>query len=132
MSDDVKPNVTTGSAHNGGNGNLETLAVVLGASMKQIAGANDAQQIAILALTAIVACSPTTASLDLEKLGVALKTLTMNRSDSEKVCKQVADYVSLIVGVSRKLPDVLAQAKTAKEAGLAPESVTTEKSTRMN
>jgi hypothetical protein len=102
---------------------IETLATLFGASMKKVAGANESQQIAILALTAVVALSPATADIDPKRLAVVLEMLTKGRPDSEKVRKRVANYVGLLVGISRKLPELLAGLERSAQVDPAPKDI---------
>jgi hypothetical protein len=101
---------------------IDALAAMFGVTMKKIADANDAQQVAILALTAVMALLPDTAKVEPAKLGVVLELLTHGRPDRDKVRQQVANYVSLIVGVARKLPAVIAEAerKSRDASGAEP------------
>ena len=89
----------------------EALSTALGLSLQQLAGANDAQQIAIMALTAIVALSPGTATIDLEKLGAVLAILTKGQPNGDAYRKRIAQYVSLMVNIARKLPEAIEEAK---------------------
>lgn len=93
----------------------EALGAMLGASIKQLAGANESQQTAILALTAILAASSATASADPEKLAVMIEMLTKGHPNRDTLRKQIANYVSLVIGVSSKLPGALARAKAKNE-----------------
>ncbi len=113
-------NVTTpegdGSQSSADRKAIEAVATLLDSSMKQLAGTNDAQQTAILALTALVALSPATSAIETEKLAVILELLTRGRPDSANMRKRVANYVSLVVGISTKLPGALAEAREKRDA----------------
>jgi hypothetical protein len=96
----------------------EAMGTALGLSLQQLASANDAQQIAIMALTAIVALSPGTATIDPQKLGAVLAILTKGQPNGDVHRKRIAQYVSLIVDIARKLPAAMEEAK--KRAVEAP------------
>jgi lactate dehydrogenase-like 2-hydroxyacid dehydrogenase len=98
----------------------EAMGTALGLSLQQLASANDAQQIAIMALTAIVALSPGTATIDLEKLSAVLAVLTKGQPNGDVYRKRIAQYVALIVDMARKLPAAMEEAK--KRAAEAPVS----------
>ena len=89
----------------------EALGTALGLSLQQLAVANDAQQIAIMALTAVVALSPGTAAIDTEKLGAVLAILTKGQPNGDAYRARIAQYVSLMVNVARKLPGAVEEAK---------------------
>ena len=89
----------------------ESLGTALGLSIQQLASANDAQQIAIMALTAIIALTPGTAAIDTEKLGAVLSILTKGQPNGDAYRKRIAQYISLMVNIARRLPQAMEEAK---------------------
>jgi len=100
----------------------EALGTALGLSLQQLAAANDAQQIAILAMTAVLALSPGTAAIELDKLGAVLAILTKGQPNGDAYRARIAQYVSLMVNIARKLPAAVDEAK--KAAAQAPAGAT--------
>ena len=95
---------------------LAALALLFGDSVKQLVTTAEAQQTAILGMTAILALTPGTANIDPKRLGVIVQALTMGRKDADRVREQVAAYVSMVVGLAGKLPDIMADAEKAERA----------------
>ena len=95
---------------------VTALALMFGDSVKQLIVTAEAQQTAILGMTAMLALSPGAADIDPKRMGVIVQALTMGRKDADRVREQVAAYVSMIVGLARKLPDIMADAEEAERA----------------
>lgn len=101
---------------------VTALALMFGDSVKQLIVTAEAQQTAILGLTAMLALSASTADLDPKRLGVIVQALTMGRKDADRVREQVAAYVSMIVGIAGKLPEIMADAEKAELASKSGQS----------
>lgn len=101
---------------------VTALALIFGDSVKQLIVTAEAQQTAILGMTAMLALSPGTADIDPKRLGVIVQALTMGRKDADRVREQVAAYVSMIVGIAGKLPDIMADAEKAERESKAGNS----------
>jgi len=93
---------------------VTALALLFGDSVKSLVQTAEAQQTAILAMTAMLALSPGVADIDAKRLGVVVQALTMGRKDADRVRGDVAAYVSLIVGFAKKLPEIMADAEKAE------------------
>lgn len=102
-----KPTVTTGEG-------ITALALLFGDSVKSLVQTAEAQQTAILAMTAMLALQPGTAEIDAKRLGVIVQALTTDRKDAERVRTDIAAYVSMVVGIAKKLPDIMADAEKAE------------------
>ena len=91
---------------------IQTIAAVLGDSMKKIALTEEAQQVAILGTAAIVACLPETALIPRDRLAAVIGLLSNGRSDEFR--SKIAQFIGMAVTVSQRLPDVLAVQEAAK------------------
>jgi hypothetical protein len=91
---------------------IQTVAAVLGDSMKKVATAEEAQQVAILGTAAIVACLPGTAQISRESLAAVVGLLAKGRSDEFR--QQIAKFIGMAVMVSKHLPEILAAQEAAK------------------
>jgi hypothetical protein len=91
---------------------IQTIAAVLGDSMKKVALAEEAQQVAILGTAAIVACLPETAQIPRDRLAAVVGLLSNGRSDEFRA--KIAQFIGMAVTVSQRLPDVLAAQEAAK------------------
>jgi len=90
---------------------IQTIAAVLGDSMKKMAFAEEAQQVAILGTASIVAALPETAQVPRERLAVVVNLLTSGRS--EEFRQKVAQFIGMAVTVAQRLPDVMAAQEAA-------------------
>jgi hypothetical protein len=93
---------------------IHGLSMVFGDSVKHLANMADSQQVAILSMTAILAMLPGTAQIDATRLAVIVQALTKGRKDADQVRERVAAYVSMIVSLANKLPDVVAKVEAAQ------------------
>jgi hypothetical protein len=93
---------------------IQALSMVFGGTVKQLVGNAESQQVAILALTSILALLPGVAEIDPKRLAVIVQALTQNRKDSDQIRERIAAYVSMVVSMANKLPEVIAEAD-AKE-----------------
>jgi len=98
---------------------MAAMGLVFGDSVKQLVMTAEAQQTAILAITAMLAVAPGIAEVDPRRVAVIIESLTMGRKEGERerVREQVAAYVSMIVGIAGKLPQIIADAEKAGKAG---------------
>ena len=92
---------------------IQTVAAALGESMRRVAFAEEAQQVAILGTASIVACLPETAQIPRERLAAVVSLLTSGQSDDFR--RKVAEFIGTAVTVSQRLPEVVA----AQQASLA-------------
>jgi hypothetical protein len=95
---------------------IQGLSMIFGASVKQLVGNAESQQVAILALTSMLALLPGVAEIDPKRLGVVVQALTQNRNDAEKLRDRIAAYVSMVVSMANKLPEVIAEADAKAKA----------------
>jgi hypothetical protein len=97
---------------------LTALGLIFGDSVKQLVMTAEAQQTAILAITAMLAVAPGMAEVDPKRVAVIIEALTMGRKEGERerVREQVATYVAMIVGIAGKLPGIVADAEKAEKA----------------
>jgi hypothetical protein len=93
---------------------IQALSMVFGGTVKQLVGNAESQQVAILALTSILALLPGVAEIDPKRLAVIVQALTQNRKDADQIRERIAAYVSMVVSMANKLPEVIAEAE-AKE-----------------
>ena len=93
---------------------IQGLSMIFGASVKQLVGTAESQQVAILALTSILALLPGVAEIDPKRLAVVVQALTQNRNDADQVRERIGAYVAMVVTLANKLPEVIAEAD-AKE-----------------
>jgi hypothetical protein len=91
---------------------IQTIAAVLGDSMKKVATAEEAQQIAILGTAAIVACLPGTGQIPPERLAAVVGLLSNGRSQDFR--NRIAHFIGMAVTVSQRLPDIVAAQEAAK------------------
>ncbi|HZP79395.1 MAG TPA: hypothetical protein VFB45_24895 [Pseudolabrys sp.] len=97
---------------------MMAMGLVFGDSVKQLVMTAEAQQTAILAITAMLAVAPGIAEVDPRRVAVIIESLTMGRKEGERerVREQVANYVAMIVGIAGKLPQIIADAEKAEAA----------------
>jgi hypothetical protein len=93
---------------------IQALSMVFGGTVKQLVGTAESQQVAILALTSILALLPGVGDIDPKRLAVVVQALTQNRNDADQVRERIAAYVAMVVSMANKLPEVIAEAD-AKE-----------------
>lgn len=93
---------------------IQGLSMVFGGTVKQLVGNAESQQVAILALTSILALLPGVAEIDPKRLAVVVQALTQNRNDADQIRQRIAAYVSMVVSMANKLPEVIAETE-AKE-----------------
>jgi predicted class III extradiol MEMO1 family dioxygenase len=91
---------------------IQVLAGTLGSSMKDMAATNEAQQIAILGIAAIVACLPETAKIPQERLTAALALMAHGRS--KDFTEKLARFIATGVATSREIPKVVEKIKVHK------------------
>ena len=95
----------------------ESMAAALtAATLKQFVASTEALQIGVLGLTAVAALLPGAAKIDAERLAVVIETLTAHHKDGAVLRPKIAAYVSMVVGIAKELPAVLAEAKAAGAA----------------
>ena len=93
-----------------GTGQRDTVAHVVMTAMQNMAQANKATETAIVSLSAILVASAATGQIPPRAMAAAVGALTAGRPDAEELRGKVAAYVSMIVGMSEKLPAALAKA----------------------
>lgn len=85
--------------------------------VRQLSHVAESQQTAILAMTAILAVMAETGKLPADRLGAVVSTLTAGRADAEAAREKIAAYLSLVINISKKLPEIIA----GNEAAVAAE-----------
>jgi hypothetical protein len=90
---------------------IQALSMVFGDTVKQLVGVSEAQQVAILAATSILALMPGVAEIDAGKLAVIIQALTRGRKDADQIRERVATYAAMIVTLADKLPEAVAEAQ---------------------
>ena len=98
-----------------GAGQRDTVAHVVMTAMQNMAQANKATETAIIGLSSILVASAATGQIPPQAMAAAVGALTAGRPDAEELRGKVAAYVSMIVGMSEKLPGALAKAAAAAE-----------------
>jgi hypothetical protein len=98
-----------------GTGQRDTVAHVVMTAMQDMAQANKATETAIIALSSILVASAATGQIPPRAMAAAVSALTAGRPDAEELRGKVAAYVSMIAGMSEKLPGALANAAAAEE-----------------
>jgi hypothetical protein len=91
---------------------IQTVAAVLGDSMKKIATAEEAQQVAILGIASVVACLPGVAEVSRDRLAAVIGLVTHGRDQEFR--NKVAQFVGMAVTVSQRLPEIVAAQEAAK------------------
>lgn len=95
---------------------IQGLSMVFGDTVKQLVANAESQQVAILAMTSILALIPGVAQIDSTRLGVIVQALTQNRKDAEQVRERIAAYAAMVVGLANRLPEAVAEAKAKAKA----------------
>ncbi len=97
---------------------IHGLSMVFGDTVKHLVTMADSQQVAILSTTAILAMLPGVGQIDPTRLAVIVQALTQGRKDADPMRERIATYVSMVVSLANKLPDVVAEmeAKGGKSA----------------
>lgn len=95
---------------------IHGLTMIFGDTVKHLAKNAEAQQTAILAMTAMIALLPGAGQIDPARLAVAVQTLTRGRKDGDEARKNIAAYVSMVVSMANKLPEMMAELETANAA----------------
>jgi len=95
----------------------EKIEELLTLPMRQLSHAAETQQTAILALTTILAVMAETGKLPADRLAVVASALTAGRADADAAREKIAAYLSLVMNIAKKLPEILA----ANEAAVAAE-----------
>ena len=90
---------------------IQGLSLLFGATVKQLVGTAESQQIAILALTSMLALVPGVAQIDPKGIAVIVQALTQDRKDAEQLQARIATYVSMVVNIANKLPEAIADAE---------------------
>jgi hypothetical protein len=90
---------------------IQHLSLIFGGTVKQLVGTAESQQVAILAMTAMLALMPGVTEVDPKRLAVLVQALTQNRKDADEMRKRIADYSALIVTMANKLPEAIAEAE---------------------
>jgi hypothetical protein len=110
MASDTKPNGTIKAPELGSpDAAIQAMTLLFGDNVRQLAGTAESQQVAILALTSLVALLPGVAQVDANRLAVIVQALTENRKDGEQVRERIATYAAMVVGLANKLPEVMAE-----------------------
>lgn len=113
MSDDMK-RLNGGEAHD--KDAMAALTRILGDAGKKLIGQTEAQQIALMALTAIVVASPATAALSQDRLAAVLYALGGATPEAAPTIKKVSAYLGMLVTMAQKLPALEAEAKSLAAA----------------
>jgi hypothetical protein len=97
---------------------IHGLSMVFGDTVKHLATMADSQQVAILATTAIMAMLPGVGKIDPTQLAVVVQALTQSRKDGDPIRERITTYVSMVVSLAEKLPEVVAEmeAKSGKKS----------------
>jgi hypothetical protein len=96
---------------------IHGLSLVFGDSVRHLAQMSDSQQVAILSMTAILALLPGTAQIDATRLALVVQALTKGRKDADQVRERIAAYVSMVVSIANKLPELAAEVDAAQGKG---------------
>ena len=117
MADNAKSNEQTKPPEPGStDAAIQGLSMIFGDTVKQLVGNAESQQVAILALTSMMALLPGTAEIDAKRLAVVVQALTQNRKDADQIRERIATYVSMVVSMANKLPEVIAEADAKAKA----------------
>jgi hypothetical protein len=100
---------------------LEVLGGLIDKSVKDVAGQNETLQVMVLALTAILVVTPSTAKLPMEELAAALRALLRKREDANESMAKAATFLGVVMNLAQKLPEALANAKAEMAAEAAAE-----------
>lgn len=103
----------------GSNNEREQLVQVLGEALKNMAQANEAAQVAILSFGAIAVANVATGQIPPRAMAAAISAMVSGRPDTDQMRGKVAAFVSMLVGMSERLPVVLEQA-SAPAVAAAP------------
>jgi hypothetical protein len=95
---------------------VAAMGMIMADSVKQLVITAEAQQTAILAMTALFVLSPGIADVDPKRVAVLIQALTQGRKDADRVRESVAGYVAMVVGMASKLPQIMADAEKAEKA----------------
>jgi len=91
------------------------LGKLLTQSFGKIAGQTEAQQIALMAVTAMMVCSPHAAQLDEKKMAAVIYAMAGAKPEMQPLVKAVAAYAAGLVGFAKKLPEVMAAIEAAEK-----------------
>lgn len=106
----------------GSNNEREQLVQVLGESIKSMLQANEATQVAILSFGAIAVANVATGQIPPRAMAAAISAMVSGRPDAEQMRGKVASFVTMLVGMSERLPAALEQANGPEPvAAAAPE-----------
>jgi hypothetical protein len=89
---------------------IQGLSIIFGDTVKQLVANAESQQVGILALTSMMALVPGVAQIDAKRLAVVVQALTQGRKDADQIRERIATYVSMVVSMANKLPEVIAEA----------------------
>ena len=64
----------------------------------------------------MMALLPGVAQIDAKRLAVIVQALTQGRKDADQVRERIATYVSMVVSMANKLPEVIAEADAKAKA----------------
>jgi hypothetical protein len=93
------------------------LGKMLTQSMQRVVGQTDAQQVALMAVTAMLVCSPHVAQIDDKKMAAVIYAMAGAKPETKPMVKAVAAYVAALVGFAKKLPEAMAAVEAAEKAG---------------
>jgi len=110
MSDTATTNGTNGSSEPPSRDSaIHGLSMIFGDTVKHLATMADSQQVAILATTAIMAMLPGVGQIDPARLAVVVQALTQSRKPDDPIRERITTYVSMVVSLADKLPQVIAE-----------------------
>jgi hypothetical protein len=95
---------------------IQGLSIIFGDTVKQLVANAESQQVGILALTSMMALVPGVAQIDAKRLAVVVQALTQGRKDADQIRERIATYVSMVVSMANKLPEVIAEADAKAKA----------------
>jgi len=91
------------------------LSKLLAQSFGKIAGQTEAQQIGLMAVTAMMVCSPHAAQIDEKKMAAVIYAMTGAKPEAQPLVKAVAAYVASLVAFAKKLPEAMAAMEAAEK-----------------
>ena len=96
---------------------IKALSGVFSRSMSQLATASNDQMLAIMGMAALVACLPETRAIPPQRIGAILTLMSQGRPDAEAFKQKLAQFIAMVMTMSRRLADAEAGKPEAGKPG---------------
>jgi hypothetical protein len=96
---------------------IKALSGVFSQSMTQLTTASNDQMLAIMGTAALVACLPETRDIPPQRIGAIINLLSKGRPDAEAFRQKLAQFVAMLMTMSKRLDQAEADKPNVAEPG---------------